>query len=165
MTGFSSLFPILQPGLWMANTSVLPHVNASLNLLATILLLTGFVLIKARRERAHRIVMLSAFAVSCVFLVCYLVYHFQHGRTDFPRAQYPSIAPWYLGMLASHIILAALVPFLAIATIVAGLRDRRVAHRRLAKVTFPVWLYVSVTGVLVYLVLYWWCVPTAPAAT
>lgn len=146
-------------GSWLAAGSVFPHLNASLNLLATLLLLLGFVLIKSGRERAHRNVMLTAFAVSCVFLVCYLTYHFQHGRTDFPRDDWPAVAPFYLAMLLSHVVLAAVVPFLAAATIVAGLRDRRRAHRRLAKLTFPIWLYVSVTGVLVYLVLYWWCLP------
>ncbi len=147
----------------VAMESVLPHVNASLNLLATVLLVTGLLLIKAGRERAHRNVMLAAFAVSCAFLGCYLAHKAIHGDTPFPRSAYPAWAVPYYILLASHVLLAVTVPFLAIATIVLALRDRRTAHKRLARITFPVWLYVSVTGVLVYLVLYWWCVP-APAA-
>jgi putative membrane protein len=146
-----------------AGGSILPHINASLNLLATVLLLAGIALIRSGRERAHRNVMLAAFAVSCGFLGCYLAHKAMHGDTPFPRDQYPAWAVPYYIMLASHVLLAVTVPFLATATIVLGLRDRRAAHKRLARITFPVWLYVSVTGVLVYLVLYWWCVP-APAA-
>jgi len=137
----------------LATESVLPHVNASLNLLATVMLLTGLWLIKSGRERAHRNVMLATFGVSTVFLVCYLTH------------QYPIAAIFYYIMLATHVLLAMAVPFLAIATIWLGLRDRRQAHRRLAKITFPVWLYVSVTGILVYLFLYqWFLVPQVPGA-
>ena len=142
----------------VASASILPHVNASLNLLATILLLTGFWLIKSGREKAHRNVMLTTFAVSCVFLVCYLTHKAQNGDTPFPRQQFPTMAIFYYIMLATHVLLAMTVPFLAIATIVLALRDKRQAHRRLARITFPVWLYVSITGILVYLFLYQWFV-------
>jgi putative membrane protein len=134
----------------------LPHVNASLNALAGCLLVLGFVLIKRRREQAHKWTMLACFGVSVAFLGCYLFYHF---NTEIVRKLGPDAAPpvryAYLGMLLTHIVLAALVPFLSVATIYLGLRDRRPAHRRLAKWTFPIWLYVSVTGVLVYVMLYW----------
>jgi uncharacterized membrane protein YozB (DUF420 family) len=135
----------------------LPHVNASLNALATVLLVLGLVLIKRRQETAHKWTMLSCFAVSVVFLACYLTYHFNVGSVRFstdetyaPRA----VRYAYYGILLTHVVLAATVPFLAIATIYAGLADKRALHRRLAKWTFPIWLYVSVTGVIVYLMLY-----------
>ena len=136
---------------------LLPHVNASLNALATVLLLVGFVLIKRRQEAAHKWTMLTCFGVSVLFLVCYLTYHYYAGSKPFPTDT--NYAPLgvrytYYGILLTHVILAALVPFLAIATIITGLRDNRPWHLRLAKVTFPIWLYVSVTGVVVYLMLY-----------
>ena len=134
----------------------LPHVNASLNAFATVLLVIGYVLIKRRQERAHMWVMLACFGVSVVFLACYLTYHalLEGGSKRFPSYPPPVARYAYFAMLISHIILAAAVPFLAIATIVTGLRDNRPWHRRLAKWTFPIWLYVSITGVLVYLTLY-----------
>lgn len=135
----------------------LPHVNVSLNALASLLLVLGLVLIKQRRERAHRNVMLATFAVSAVFLVCYLTYHFQVPSKKFPVD--PEIAPvaaryFYYALLASHVILAMAVPFLAIAAIVQGLKDNRAAHRRIVRYAWPIWFYVSVTGVMVYLMLY-----------
>jgi uncharacterized membrane protein YozB (DUF420 family) len=132
--------------------SDLPAVNASLNGLATVLLLTGYGLIRAGREQAHKRVMLSAFAVSIQNLVCYLVYHRYAGHVPFSG---PSpVREAYLGLLLTHVVLAATVPFLAVATIYLGLKDRRVAHRRLARWTFPIWLYVSITGVVIYVMLY-----------
>jgi uncharacterized membrane protein YozB (DUF420 family) len=134
---------------------ILPHVNASLNALATLLLVIGFVQIKRKQERAHRWTMLACFGVSVVFLACYVTYHsLKGGSTPFP--QYPPVAiryGYYL-MLLTHIVLAAAVPFLAIASIYFGLKDDRQRHRWISKATFPIWLYVSVTGVLVYLMLY-----------
>lgn len=130
----------------------LPVVNASLNALATVLLLTGYGLIRSGREQAHKRVMLSAFGVSVVFLACYLIYHRYAGHVKFTG---PSpIREFYLGLLLTHILLAVTVPFLAVATIYLGLTDRRVAHRRLARWTFPIWLYVSITGVVIYFMLY-----------
>ncbi|HMP80482.1 MAG TPA: DUF420 domain-containing protein [Pirellulaceae bacterium] len=136
--------------------SMLPHLNVSLNATATVLLLIGFALIRNRREAAHRWVMLSCFGVSMVFLVTYLLHKYWYGDTKFPADQYPLMAWVYYPLLASHVVLAMAVPILALTTIVLGLRDRRAAHRRWARITFPIWLYVSVTGILVYLFLYQW---------
>lgn len=116
------------------------------------LLVVGWVLIKSRRELAHKWCMLSAFAVSVVFLVCYLVYHYHVGSVRFQGP--PAVRVAYLTMLASHIVLAATVPVLAGITIYLGLKDRRHKHRQFARWTFPIWLYVSVTGVLIYVMLY-----------
>jgi len=132
----------------------LPHLNASLNALATLLLLVGFALIKQGRELGHRRAMLSCFGVSILFLISYLVYHAQAGSKHFPDYPPPGVRTFYFFILLTHIVLAAIVPLLAIATINLGLRDRRPAHRRLARWTFPIWLYVSVTGVVVYVMLY-----------
>jgi putative membrane protein len=138
----------------------LPHVNASLNAIATILLIIGYVLIRNRKENAHKATMLSAFGVSVVFLVCYVIYHYHAGSKQFPREDYsPAITYSYLVLLASHVLLAAVVPFLAVTTITLGLLDKRMWHRKIARITFPIWLYVSITGVLVYLMLYHWFVP------
>lgn len=142
----------------------LPHVNVSLNALASLLLILGFVLIKQGRERAHRNVMLATFAVSAIFLVCYLTYHFQVPSKKFPTDT--SVAPlwaryFYYALLASHVVLAMTVPFLAIAAIVNGLKNRRAAHRRVVRYAWPIWLYVSLTGVMVYMMLYQIYVPPA----
>ena len=130
----------------------LPTVNALLNATAAVLLVVGYRLIRQGRVAAHKRVMLSAFAVSIVFLVCYLVYHFYVLHVPF--AGPPAVRVVYLAILITHVILAACVPVLAIVTIWLGLTDRRVAHRRWARWTLPIWLYVSVTGVVVYLMLY-----------
>lgn len=100
--------------------------------------------------------MLACFGVSAIFLICYLTYHFNivGGSKKFPSAEYPSAAFVYYPILISHILLAITVPFLAVGTIYLGLAEKRQGHRRLAKWTFPIWLYVSVTGVIVYLMLY-----------
>lgn len=140
----------------MELVNVLPHVNASLNSLATLLLIAGFVLIKQGKVNAHKWTMLGCFGISTVFLGCYLFYHSLltgHGK---PFPDYPPswVRYGYYAMLLSHVVLAAAVPFLALITIYHGLKDNRAAHRRIAKWTFPIWLYVSVTGVLVYLCLY-----------
>lgn len=132
----------------------LPHLNASLNLASTILLVLGFVLIKRRRETAHRNVMLLSFAVSTLFLISYLIYHNMAGHIKFPEYPPNFIRYTYFTVLITHIVLAVFVPFLAIATIYCGLKDFRTAHRKLARWTFPIWLYVSVTGVIVYSMLY-----------
>jgi len=140
----------------------LPHLNASLNLLATILLVTGYVLIKRKREVAHKWTMIACFATSCAFLVSYVIYHVSHPTRPFPREDY--LLVWsiiYYVILATHVVLAALVPFLATTTIILGLTDRREKHRKFARWTFPIWLYVSITGVLVYLMLYQLFLPRA----
>jgi uncharacterized membrane protein YozB (DUF420 family) len=138
-------------------------VNAALNGLATLLLLAGYVLIKQKREIAHRNVMLAAFGVSVAFLVCYLVYHvgvMQGKSTPFTGAG--PVRYLYFTILISHIVLAAAVPFLAAANIYLGLADLRYRHRRLARWTFPIWLYVSITGVLIYWMLYHLYPPLSP---
>jgi len=136
----------------------LPTVNAALNALAGVLLVVGYVLIKQRRETAHKWTMLGAFGVSVVFLGCYLSYHYllhaQEGIRGRPFAGPDALRPFYLGMLISHVVLAAAVPVLALITIYHGYRDNRVKHRRIAWWTLPIWLYVSVTGVLIYVLLY-----------
>ena len=132
----------------------LAHVNASLNALATVLLIVGYVLIKNRRETAHQWTMLACFGVSIVFLVSYLTRLAFAGNLRFPGEAYPLAAKFYLPLLASHVLLATTVPFLAVATIYFGLTNQRRRHLRLARWTFPIWLYVSITGVIVYLMLY-----------
>ena len=146
-------------------TELLPHINASLNAVAAILLVCGVVLIKRGREKAHRRVMLASFCVSTLFLASYLTYHWQVGHKRFPTYP-PVVVQWfYKGMLLTHIVLAVFVPILAITTIVLGYRDFRVAHRRWARWTFPIWLYVSVTGVLVYLMMYQLYPPEVPTSS
>ncbi|HBE67881.1 MAG TPA: DUF420 domain-containing protein [Planctomycetaceae bacterium] len=140
----------------------LPHVNVSLNALATVLLLLGYVLIKKKQERAHRNVMLATFGVSVLFLICYLIYHFNVPTKPFPKDT--AVAPlWarytYYVILASHIVLAAIVPFLTLRSIYLGLKGRIAEHRRIARFAWPIWLYVSVTGIIVYLMLYQIFVP------
>ena len=130
----------------------LPTINATLNGLAGVLLVLGYVLIRRRREQAHTAVMLAAFFVSIAFLACYLVYHAQVGSVRFEGP--PTVRRIYLVILLTHVVLAAIVPFLAGLTIYWGLVDRRTRHRRLAKWTLPIWLYVSVTGVVIYVMLY-----------
>jgi uncharacterized membrane protein YozB (DUF420 family) len=136
----------------------LPTVNATLNGAATVLLIWGYRLIKAKRETAHTRVMLTAFAVSIVFLICYLTYHaalrYETGQGHVTFVGPPAIRTVYLLILVTHVSLAALVPVLAGVTIWLGYRDRRRSHRRWAKWTFPIWLYVSITGVVIYLMLY-----------
>ena len=142
----------------------LPHINVSLNALATLLLLIGLVLIKRKQELAHRRIMLATFGVNVVFLICYLTYHAYAGSKPFPTD--PQVAStqvryFYYAILVSHILLAAIVPFLAIGSIYLGLTDQRARHRRLSVITWPVWFYVSVTGIVVYLMLYQWYVPVS----
>ncbi len=142
------------PG-WLAT---LPAVNASLNGLSTLLLIFGLWLVKNGRKVAHRNVMLGAFAVSIVFLGCYLTYHQGlHHYTGTHGKEFAGTGPvryLYFAILISHVILAAVVPVLAIITIVRGLKADWERHRRIAKLTFPIWLYVSITGVVIYLMLY-----------
>jgi len=132
----------------------LPHVNALLNAIAGVMLVIGVRLVRQGKEEAHKRVMLGSFLVSVIFLACYLVYHYHAGSVKFPSYPPAWIRYLYLSILLTHIVLAALVPFLALITIYLGLKDRRDSHRRWARWTFPIWLYVSVTGVIVYLMLY-----------
>jgi uncharacterized membrane protein YozB (DUF420 family) len=150
--------------------TALPAVNATLNGVATALLVRGLLCIRRGQRDAHRRTMLTAFGVSVAFLTCYLAYHagLQHytgsGSKKFEGTGF--IRPIYFTILISHVVLAAFVPFLAAAAIWLGLKADRsekrgqvanwVAHRKIAKITFPVWLYVSITGVVIYLIGYHW---------
>lgn len=138
------------------NVSDMPALNAGLNGLATVFLLGGIIAIKADRKSAHGYLMGAAFVTSCVFLVSYLLHKYLvYGvHTQFPGHGF--WRPVYYTMLFTHIILAIAVPPLAIITMRLALKGRYEAHRRIAKWTFPIWLYVSVTGVLVYFFLYRW---------
>jgi uncharacterized membrane protein YozB (DUF420 family) len=130
----------------------LPHLNAVLNATSGILLSTGFFLIRRRRIKAHLTCMLAALAASVVFLVSYLVYHAHHGTTRF--AGQGLARPVYFFILTTHTVLAVVIVPLIIITLKRALRADYGRHMRIARWTFPLWLYVSVTGVLVYLMLY-----------
>lgn len=130
----------------------LPAVNASLNAISGVLLLVGYALIRSRRVDLHRRVMIAAFATSSLFLISYVVYHAQVGSVRFTRQGF--VRPLYFTILVTHVSLAAAVLPLAIVTLSRGLKQRFPQHIRIARWTFPIWLYVSVTGVLVYVLLY-----------
>jgi uncharacterized membrane protein YozB (DUF420 family) len=136
----------------------LPTVNATLNASAALLLIAGYRAIRRRDVETHRRFMLAAFAVSTAFLASYVLYHVTRqmhegiGHTRF--AGPAAIRPVYFGLLISHLILAIVNLPLVIVTLVAALRGRYARHRRIARWTWPIWLYVSATGVLVYLLLY-----------
>ena len=130
----------------------LPTVNAALNSLATLLLVAGWIFIRRGQWRAHRAAMIAAFAVSTLFLVCYLTYHALVGHVPFTGQG--AVRTVYFTILITHILLAVAVPVLAIAMFVLAAKGRWNAHRRLGKITMPIWLYVSVTGVVIYLMLY-----------
>ena len=132
--------------------SSLPALNASLNATATVLLVVGYVCIRRRRITAHRRAMIGAFATSVLFLVSYVVYHANAGSRPFPGTG--PIRTVYFVVLVSHIVLAAIVPLLAALTLWRGLTARYDRHVRIARWTLPIWLYVSVTGIVVYLMLY-----------
>ena len=136
----------------MIDYTVLPAVNATLNAISGTFLLVGYVLIRRRRIIAHRNAMLGAFASSTMFLVTYLVYHAHAGSRPF-TGQGP-IRYVYFAILISHVILAAAILPMAVSTLSRGLRGRYDDHRRIARWTFPTWMYVSVTGVIVYVMLY-----------
>lgn len=152
----------------------LVHLNAALNALATVLLVVGMILIKQQRRQAHGRVMLAAFGVSCVFLVSYLTYHWMAGSVKFTHPG--AVRYIYLIILLTHVVLAAAVPFLSVITIFFALRGTGTCcaadlspeereryllrHRKLARWTYPIWLYVSITGVVVYAMLYHLWPPT-----
>jgi uncharacterized membrane protein YozB (DUF420 family) len=132
--------------------NALPAVNATLNAVSGVLLLIAYGFIRARRIEQHRRVMIAAFATSSLFLVSYLVYHSQVGSVRFTRQGF--VRPLYFTILITHVTLAAVVLPMAIVTLSRGLKARYTQHRAIARWTFPIWLYVSVTGVLVYVLLY-----------
>jgi uncharacterized membrane protein YozB (DUF420 family) len=132
--------------------SYLPHLNACLNGTSAVLLFSGYTFIRSRNVVAHRACQVAALVVSLLFLVSYIVYHYNHGTTRF---QGTGLArPIYFTILISHTILAiVIVPLIAL-TFFRALRQDFVRHRRIARITLPLWLYVSITGVIVYLMLY-----------
>jgi uncharacterized membrane protein YozB (DUF420 family) len=132
--------------------SSLPVLNAALNSLSAVFLLAGFLFIKSHNQNAQRICMLSAFGCSMLFLISYLIYHYQVGSVPFRRQGW--IRPVYFSILLTHTVLATAVVPLALITLNRALRRKFDAHRRIARWTFPIWLYVSVTGVIVYWMLY-----------
>lgn len=136
----------------MNGVSFLPHLNAGLNFLSTILLVWGFVLVRQGRTAAHRRCMLGALGSSALFLGSYLTYHLHAGRIIFREPAW--FRPFYLVILLSHTILAMAIVPLVILTIRHAFRGNFSQHRQLASWTWPLWIYVSVTGVMVYLVLY-----------
>jgi uncharacterized membrane protein YozB (DUF420 family) len=136
----------------MLSVHDLPAINATLNALSGVLLLVGYVLIRSRRIEQHRKAMIAAFATSSLFLVCYVIYHAQVGSVRFTRQGF--VRPLYFTILITHVTLAATIVPLALITLSRGLKARYPQHRRIARWTFPIWMYVSVTGVIVYVLLY-----------
>jgi uncharacterized membrane protein YozB (DUF420 family) len=132
--------------------SSLPAVNASFNGLSAVFLLCGFAFIRGKNIPAHRFCMLSAVVCSILFLAGYLTYHAHAGTTYFRNPQW--FRPIYLTILATHTVLAAVIVPLVIITLSRALRRRFDIHRKIARWTFPIWLYVSITGVLIYYLLY-----------
>ena len=137
----------------MISVTQLPDVNAALNSLSAVFLLAGYRFIRMKNQQAHRRCMIAAFSCSMLFLVSYLVYHYQVGSVSFRGQGW--IRPVYFTILITHTILATAVVPLALITLIRALRERFDAHRRIARWTFPIWVYVSVTGVIVYGMLYW----------
>lgn len=136
----------------MIDATQLPAVNATINGIAAVLLAIGWVLIRRGRVREHRAVMLAAFGCSILFLVSYLIYHYQVGSVAF-QGQGP-IRTVYFSVLITHTVLATAVPILAVITLTRAFRRHFPRHRAIARWTLPIWLYVSVTGVVVYWMLY-----------
>ncbi len=137
------------------NYEVFPPINAVLNSLSTILLLVGFFLIKTGRRKAHQYTMTAALVSSSLFLACYLTYHYGVGHTEFPK-EYPVARRIYLAILIPHIILAVVNLPLIITLVVAAVRGRFETHKKFARITYPSWLFVSVTGVIIYFMIYHW---------
>ena len=137
----------------MLSVSDLPTLNASLNALCTVLLIVAYVHIRAGRIEQHRRTMLAAFATSVLFLISYVTYHAQVGSKPYPGTGL--LRTVYFAILIPHVILAATVVPLALITLRRGLRRDDARHRAIARWTLPIWLFVSVTGVIVYLMLYW----------
>ena len=130
----------------------LPTLNATLNTLGAICLVAGYAFIRQGRIEAHKRAMISAFVFGVLFLISYLVYHFQVGSVGFQGQG--TIRKIYFSVLLSHTVLAAAVPFLAVITLRRALKERFTQHKAIARWTLPIWLYVSITGVVVYLMLY-----------
>ena len=136
----------------MFEVTALPGVNATLNAVSAVLLIVGYVFIRRRQIAAHRACMLTALGCSVLFLTSYLYYHWQVGSVHFQGTG--AIRNLYLTILTTHTALAAAVPFLAVITVTLAFRQRFDRHKKIARWTLPIWLYVSVTGVVVYWMLY-----------
>ena len=132
--------------------SDLPAVNACLNGLSALFLVAGYIQIRRGNQRVHQKFMTAAVVTSALFLICYLVYHAKAGRTVFRDPAW--FRPYYLGLLLTHTVLAVAIVPMVLVTVVRAWRSRFDAHRRIARWTWPVWLYVSVSGVIIYLLLY-----------
>ena len=138
------------------SVSDLPALNAALNALATLMLTAGFVFIKTGHRRAHQVAMLGAFAISVLFLLSYVTHKILVGGVHTPLGAEGAVRVVYYGMLVSHVVLAMVIVPLILITLSHAFRGRFETHRLWAHWTFPLWYYVSVTGVLVYLFLYVW---------
>jgi len=136
----------------MTDFSIFPALNATLNGVSAILLTTGRAFIRRKKIQLHRVCMIAAVVTSSLFLSSYLYYHAHVGSVRFPGQGW--VRPVYFGLLISHTLLAAAVVPLVLVTLIAALRTRFERHRRIARWTYPIWLYVSVTGVVVYFLLY-----------
>ena len=135
----------------MIDVSILPLVNASLNGLTSLLLIIGFILIRLNKQNAHKSIMLTAFGTSTLFLISYIIYHwFKSG----PKSYVGDSQTLYYFILITHILLAMIIIPLALFTIYRGWTSELRKHRKIAKITLPIWLYVSATGVLIYFMLY-----------
>lgn len=134
--------------------SDLPAVNATLNAIATVFLVSGYVLIRRGHQKLHKRCMLGALATSALFLVCYTVYHLNAGSRPFPGQGISRLV--YFAILFTHVPLAAIILPLALTAAARGLASQYERHVRIARWTLPLWLYVSVTGVVIYLMLYQW---------
>jgi putative membrane protein len=136
----------------MMTVEDLPTLNATLNAISAVLLSVGYMFIRRKERQRHKACMLAAFAMSVLFLMSYVTYHAQVGSKPFPGEG--AIRALYFTVLIPHVILAAAIVPLALITLSRGLSNRFDAHRRIARWTLPIWLYVSITGVMVYLMLY-----------
>ncbi|HZP40173.1 MAG TPA: DUF420 domain-containing protein [Candidatus Binatia bacterium] len=142
----------------MIPLAALPALNATLNAASAVLLAAGFVAVRRRCIRVHRACMIAAFVTSTAFLASYVTYHLHAGTTRFRGVG--TVRSLYFALLGTHTVLAAAIPPLAVATLVLALRGRFARHARLARWTLPAWFYVSVTGVVIYLMLYHLFPPT-----
>jgi putative membrane protein len=133
------------------DVSALPYVNALLNTITTILLITALIFIKNKKIKLHQDTMITAFGTSLMFLISYIVYHwFKSG----PKQYVGEFKLFYYSILISHILLAMIIIPLSLITLYRGWNSQIEKHRKIAKITFPIWLYVSVTGIIIYLMLY-----------
>ncbi len=132
--------------------SDLPPINAGLNSLSTIFLTLGYIFIRQKKIASHRNCMIAAFCTSTIFLICYLVYHYYAGRTTFKDPQW--FRPIYLTILLTHTVLAVVIVPMILMTLNRAIKARYELHKKIARWTWPLWMYVSVTGVLIYFLLY-----------